>query len=244
MRIRDVMTRDVVSVLPQSTIADAVDLMVRTGVSGLPVIDETGTLVGIVSEGDLLRRPELGTQGPRARWFESLFRPGHLAEVYAHTHGRKVEEIMSPDVIVIDDGLRLEEAAALMEKHHVKRLPVLHNGKISGIISRADFVRALATFVRQPYEEAPVSDHKIKAAIEAELKAEPWAPVGTIDIVVKDGVVSLNGVITDETQRNAIRVIAENTDGVLQVHDHLSWIAPYTGFVVMSPEDEGKNRVV
>ncbi len=242
MRVKDVMTRKVAGISPQATIAEAVDLMVRMNVSGLPVIDATGTLVGMLSEGDLLRRPELGTQKAPANWLQSLFRPGHLAEVYTRTHGRKVEEIMTSDVITVDEGLRLEEAAALMEKHHVKRLPVIRDGQMTGIIARSDFVRALANFVRPSYEEAPVSDAKIKASIKAELKAETWAPVGMIDVEVKNAVVSLNGVISDESQRNAIRVIAENTEGVREVHDHLAWVTPYVGLVTLSPEDEAKGQ--
>ncbi|CAM5772939.1 hypothetical protein LMIY3S_04011 [Labrys miyagiensis] len=236
MRIADIMTRKVISVRPEATIGEAVDLMVNSRLSGLPVVGEDGTLVGVVTEGDFLRRPELGTNAPRAGWLSGLFRAGHFAEAYARTHGRHVSEIMTSDVVSIDEHARIEEGASLMEKHDIKRLPVLRDNKLVGIVSRADFVRALAGFVREPYEEQPVRDTAIKTAIMAELKAEPWAPVGTIDVVVKDGVVELNGVITDERQRKAVRVIAENTPGVQSVRDNMSWIEPMTGIVISTSE--------
>ncbi|MDQ0393310.1 CBS domain-containing protein [Labrys monachus] len=236
------MTRKVIGISPEATIADAVDLMVRSNVSGLPVVDASGALVGILSEGDLLRRPELGTQKPRAHWLECLFHSGKVAEAYAHTHGRVVEEIMTREPISIGEDMRLEEAVALMEGHGVKRLPVVREGKVVGIISRADFVRALASFVRQSYTDSLVGDRQIKAAIEAELRAEPWAPVGTVTIDVQDGVVELQGIITDETLRNAIRVLAENVEGVKTVHDRMTWVDPYSGISGPAPEEDAKGH--
>jgi CBS domain-containing protein len=240
MRVKDVMTRTVISVLPQATLAQTIDVMTRSNVSGLPVVGEDSSLVGIISEGDLLRRPEIGTEGPQAGWLESLFRPGHAAEAYAHSHGRHIYEIMTTKVVTALEDEPLEEAARRMEKHHVKRLPVIRDDKVVGIISRADFVRALAGFVRPSYEDQPVRDQDIQAAIEAELKAKPWAPVATINVQVKDGVVELNGVLTNETERNAVRVIAENADGVTAVHDNMSWVEPITGFVAPPPERSGE----
>ncbi|WP_413993409.1 CBS domain-containing protein [Labrys okinawensis] len=243
MLVKDVMTRKVISVQPQATLSQTIDVMMRWNVSGLPVVSEDGSLVGIISEGDLLRRPEIGTEGPRAGWLESLFRAGHAAEVYAHSHGRRVDEIMTTNVVTVREDDRLEDAARRMEKHGIKRLPVVRDDKIVGIISRADFVHVLAGFVRPAYEDQPVSDQTIKAAIEAELKAEPWAPADTVSVEVKDGVVDLNGVLTDEAQRNAVRIIAENTDGVTAVRDNLSWVEPITGFVAPPPGRNGEDPV-
>ena len=242
MRVKDVMTKNVVSVQPQATIAEAVDLMIRSHVSGLPVIDESGSLVGILSEGDLLRRSELGTQKAPATWLACLFHPGRLAEAYARTHGRRVDEIMSCDVATIDASALLEEAAAMMEERRVRRLPVVADEKVVGIVARADFVRALAGFVRQSYDEPLLTDGQIKERIEAELKAQPWAPVATVGINVENGVVLLSGILTDETQRQAVRIIAENVDGVRAVHDHMVWVEPYAGIVLTSPEDQAKDQ--
>ena len=237
MRVKDVMTRKVVSVLPRASVAEALDLMVRSHVSGLPVIDETASLVGMVSEGDFLRRSELGTEQPKLHWLKDLLLPGRAAKAYARTHGRHVDEIMSRDVATIEEDLRLEEAVALMERRHVKRLPVLTNDRVVGIITRADFVRELIEFVRESYDEPLTSDAEIKERIQAELHAQQWAPVASINILVKDGVVNLHGVLTDERERDAIRVIAENVGGVRQVHDHVIWVEGYSGTTLPSPED-------
>jgi CBS domain-containing protein len=238
MRVKDVMTRKVISVLPRASVAEALDLMVRSRVSGLPVIDETASLVGIVSEGDFLRRSELGTEDPRLHWLKDMFLPGQAAKAYARTHGRHVDEIMSRDVATIEEDLRLEEAVALMERRHVKRLPVLTNDRVVGIITRADFVRELIEFVRESYDEPLTSDAEIKERIQAELHTQQWAPAASIDILVKDGVVNLHGVLTDERERDAIHVIAENVSGVREVHDHIIWVGGYSGMTLSSPEDK------
>ena len=238
MRVRDTMSKGVVSVAPKAPITEALDIMVRSHLSGLPVIDEAGRLVGMVSEGDFLRRSELGSGKPPGSWLKGLLLPGQAAEAYARTHGRRVDEIMSGDVAAIEPNAGLDEAAALMEKRHVKRLPVVDEGKVVGIITRADFIRALVQFIRPAYEEPPVSDDAIKQRIDAELRAQPWAPVGSIGVAVKDGVVSFRGVLTDERQRNAIRAVAENIDAVRGVRDHMIWSDPFTATVLASPEDE------
>jgi CBS domain-containing protein len=242
MRVKDVMTKKVLSIFPQATVGEALDAMVRSHLSGLPVIDEAGSLVGVVSEGDFLRRGEIGTQKARPNWFADFFLPGKAAQAYAHTHGRRIDEIMSTDVATIGENAGLEEVVALMEKRRIKRLPVMADGKVIGIITRGDFVRTLALFVRQPYEEQLASDAEIIRDIEGELRAQKWAPVASIDIAVKSGVVSLYGGPTDERERNAIRVIAENVDGVTKVHDHMTWIGSYPGTILVSPEDEAKGR--
>jgi CBS domain-containing protein len=241
MRIKDVMTKSVVSVSTQATIAEAIRLMAHSKVSGLPVVDEAGTVVGVLSEGDLLRRIELGTL-KTPHWLDWLFRPGHLADAYKHTHGRKVEEIMSVDVCVIDGTLPLEAAVELMEARHVKRLPVMDGTKLVGIITRADFVRALASFVTQAHEGAATSDAEIRHRFLSELKKETWAPKGTIDVQVTNGVVQLRGTIFDERERDAIRVVAENVFGVRSVHDHLIWIDPMGMTVLQSVEDAAQAR--
>jgi CBS domain-containing protein len=227
MRVKDVMTKSVVRVLPETTVAEALDVMVRSHLSGLPVIDDSGSLVGVVSEADFLRRWEIGTQGNDPSRFECFFFPGDAAEAYARSHARRVDEIMSADVVTIGQNADLAEAAALMEKKRIKRLPVVVDGKVVGIVTRADFVRLLAEFVRRPYEEPPVSDFEIQERLEAELKGQAWAPLGSITIAVKDSVVTIGGVVTDERQHKAVRAAAENIYGVREVLDHISVTPPY-----------------
>jgi len=227
MRVKDIMTKGVVSVAPQSTVAQALDLMTRSHVSGLPVIDLSQALVGIISEADFLRRPEIGSLKRDAPWYESFFMPGRSAEIYAHTHGRRVDEVMNSDVATIGEDARLDEAIALMRTRRVKRLPVVDGGKVIGIVTRSDFVRALALFVRPSYEEELTTDAAIKRAIDDELRAQPWAPTASVEIEVKDGAVTLRGTLTDERERMAVRTVAENANGVLAVHDQMALVEPY-----------------
>ena len=236
MRVKDVMTTAIVSVSPDASIAEAIRRMAKSHVSGLPVMNASGQLVGVLSEGDLLRRIEMGTT-KKAHWLESLFRPGHLADVYKHTHGRKVEEVMSTDISSIDQNLPLESAVSLMEKRRIKRLPVVDGSNVVGIITRADFIRALASFVSETYEENATSDQEIRDAILKEVRNQSWAPKATLEVQVRNGVVELHGAITDERLRDAIKVAAENVAGAREVHDHLIWIDP-VGATVLQPRED------
>jgi CBS domain-containing protein len=242
MRVKDVMTKQVISVSPQTSIAEALDTMTRSRLSGLPVINDGGSLVGIVSEADFLRRGELGTAKPQGGWLETVFLPGRAAEIYARAHARRVDEIMSTDVASIEETASLGDAVKIMEKRRVKRLPVVSDDKVIGMIARADFIRALALLLRQPYEEALVSDAEIAKRIEKEMNAQKWAPVASIDVAVKDGVVTLRGYLTDERERNAIHALVENVEGVRGLHDHMVWSEPFSGMVTPSPEDAPKGN--
>jgi CBS domain-containing protein len=231
MKASDVMTREVVSVEPDSSILHAVRLMLQKRISGLPVIDGAGNLVGIVTEGDFLRRTETGTQRRRPRWIEFLIGPGKLADEYVHTSGRKVQEVMTPNVHTVSEDIPLEEVAHLMERHRIKRLPVMRGKTVVGIITRANLMRAL---VNVSHEVKPLSagDTAIRERLLSELNKQPWAPVAMIDVFVRDGVVTLSGAVTDERERRALRVAAENIPGVKKVVDQLVWVEPVSGMVV------------
>jgi CBS domain-containing protein len=240
MRVKDAMTRKVIGVSPQTTVAEALEIMTRSRLSGLPVIDETGSLVGIISEADFLRRAELGAAQPQVGWLETLFLPGRAAEIYTRAHAKRVEDIMSDEVATIGENASLGEAAALMEKRRIKRLPVVAGGKVIGMITRADFVHALAALVRQPYEEALVSDAEIGRRIAAEMRAQLWAPAASVDAVAQNGVVTLRGFLTDERERKAVHALVENIEGVREVRDHMVWVEPLSGLATPSPEDTPK----
>ena len=165
MRVKDVMTRQVVSVLPQATLAQAIDVMMRSNVSGLPVVGENGSCSASSAKAIYCAVRKLA-QKDRGQAGSNLFRPDHTAQAYAHSHGRRVDEIMTTNVVSVGEYERLEDAARLLQQHDIKRLPVIRDDKVVGIISRADFVRALAGFVRPSYEDQPVRDQAIKAAIE------------------------------------------------------------------------------
>ena len=230
MNAADIMTSNVISVEPNASIVHAIRLMLQHRISGLPVINTTGVLVGILTESDLLRRRETGTQRRRPRWLEFLIGPSRLAAEYVHASGRKVHEVMTPDVHTVGEETKLDEVVTLMERHRIKRLPVLKDKKLVGIVSRANLVRALAQLA---YAAKPIAadDDAIRTQLQAELKKQPWAPVALVDIMVSNGTVELWGTIMDDRQREALVVAAENIPGVKEVQDHLVWVEPGSGVV-------------
>jgi CBS domain-containing protein len=237
MNAADIMTRYILSVGPQSPIVEAIELMLDNHVSGLPVIDEVGQLVGILTEGDLLRRGETGTERHRPRWVEILMGPGRLASEYVRTHGRKVEEIMTRELVSVDPETPLDPIVELMERRRIKRVPVLEGEKLVGIVSRADFLRALARGL-EDHSAVAAGDEEIRGRILAELARVSWVPRDGVGITVENGVVDLNGVILDEKEREALRVAAENVPGVRAVEDHLVWVEPVSGTIVDAPPPE------
>ena len=237
MRATDIMTRDVITVGRDTTVAQAIRLMLDHRVSGLPVLDSDGKVVGILTEGDLLRRIETGTERHRPRWLEILMGPGRMATEYVRSHGRKVDEIMTRDLISAMQDTAIEEIVELMERRHIKRIPILQDELLVGIVSRADLLRAVA----QALEEQPsqiCGDEEIRERILAELAKAAWVPRDGFEIVVENGIVELNGVILEEKEREALRVAAENVPGVRAVEDHLVWIEPVSGTVINSPTEE------
>jgi len=237
MNASQVMTRNVETVSPDTPVQTAVELMLERGISGLPVTDASGALVGIVTEGDLLRRTEIGTQRKRPRWLEFLLGPGQMAEEYVRTAGHKVGEVMTAEVQSISEDTPLSDVVATMERHHIKRLPVVRDGKVVGIVSRANLLRALASLAAGTPAPKP-DDETIRQALLAELDRQPWAPLNTVSVIVRDGVVHLWGSIFDERQRAAIRVAAENIPGVAGLEDHLIWVEPISGMAITAPGDE------
>jgi CBS-domain-containing membrane protein len=201
----------------------------------VPVIDGAGHLVGIVTEGDFLRRAETGTQRRRPRWLEYLVGPGRLADEYTRSHGRKVHEIMTPDPVTVTEETPLEEVVRSMERRRIKRLPVMRRNEVVGIVTRANLVHALAGLAREAKPTA-ASDQAIRDRIVAELAGQSWAPAALINVTVKDGVVDLWGTITDERERAAIKVAAENAPGVKAVNDHLAWVDAMG--LVFGPSDQ------
>jgi CBS domain-containing protein len=234
MKASDVMTQQVVSVRPDASIDSAARLMLASRISGLPVIDERGDLVGIVTEGDFLRRVEAGTERKRPRWLELLLGPGRLAADYVHSHGRKIAEVMTRDPVSITEETPLDEVVRLMEKHRVKRLPVVQDGKVVGIVSRANLLHGLVSLAPETGERK--EDKAIRDGILSELEKQPWAPRALINVVVKDGVVELWGTIFDQRQRDALIVAAENVAGVKRVRDNLVWVEPASGMAVYAPD--------
>ena len=236
MKAADVMTRKVVSVGTEASVLEAIRLMLQNKISGLPVLDGEGLLVGIVTEGDFLRRAETGTQRKRPRWLEFLMGPGRLADEYVHSHGRKVAEIMTSDPVTIVEDAALDQVVRTMEEHRIKRLPVVRGRRVVGILSRANLLHALASVAGEMTEGAK-SDAEIRDRILAELAEQAWAPKNFTNPVVRNGVVELWGTIFDERERQAVRVVAENIAGVKAVNDHLVWVEPMSG-VSFEPQSD------
>jgi CBS domain-containing protein len=210
--------------------------MLQRRISGLPVVDANDDLVGVVTEGDFLRRTETGTERRRPRWLEFLASPGGRAGDYVHAHGRKVADVMSPDPVSVTEQTPVGDAVSLMEKHRIKRLPVLRGRKIVGIVSRADLLRALARAAAK-LPSPSTNDTAIRQAIFAELDKQSWVPHATINVAVANGVAELHGTILDERERHALRVAVENVPGVTEVHDELVWIEPISGMYLEAPAE-------
>jgi CBS domain-containing protein len=241
MKAKDIMTGAVVSIVSDATVLQAARLMLQHRISGLPVVDKDGNLVGVLSEGDFLRRSETHTERRRSRWLEFLMGAGHIAADYVHSHGNKVSEVMSASVKTVDENAGLDEVVSLMEKFHIKRVPVMRGRKMVGIITRSNLMHAVVTLGRVSSPGAQ-SDLAIRDKLLAGIRQQPWAPAATVDVVVHDGVVDLWGTIVDERQREALHVMTENIPGVIEVQDHLAWIEPLSGVVIESEQVPSQRR--
>jgi CBS domain-containing protein len=240
MRTHQIMTRKVITVGTATPIADAANIMLAKHVSGLPVVDETGKLVGIVSQGDFIRRAEIGTQRKRGRWLKFLLGPGTVASDFVHERGRKVGEIMTLDPCTVTEDATLEDVVQLMEHNNIKRLPVMRGDQLVGIVTRSNLLQAVAELARDVPDPTADDDH-IRNHIITSIEKADWAPFG-LSVLVRNGNVHLSGVITNEKARQAAIVAAENVSGVKKVHDHLCWVEPMSGMYLNSQEDEGLLR--
>jgi CBS domain-containing protein len=235
MNAKDVMTRDVVSIDPDSTVLQAARLMLQHHISGLPVIDSAGKLVGVLSEGDFLRRRETDTERRRSRWLEFLMGPGKIASEYTRSHGSKVSEVMTDEVQRVDENATLEDIVELMERRRIKRVPVVRGDKVVGIVTRSNLMHAMVSMARSA-PAAAGGDAAIREQLLTEMQKQKWAPAAMVNVVVQNGVVELWGAIIDDRQRNALKVAAENIPGVKGVKDHLVWVEPTSGMVI-EPQD-------
>jgi CBS domain-containing protein len=235
MKVRDVMSPRVISIAPDANVLEAIGLMLQKHISGLPVVDKSGTLVGVITEGDFLRRTETGTERKRPRWLEFLLGPRRMADEYVQAHARRVEEVMTREPVTITEDASLDDVVGIMERRRIKRLPVVRGTQVVGIVSRANLLHALASLSGAAASPAK-PDVAIREQLLAEFDKQTWAPVALIDVVVKDGVVELWGTITEEAQGEALKVCAENTPGVKSVVSHLTWIETMSGMVLSRPE--------
>ena len=227
MKAKDVMSTGVISVSESTTLEEAARTMLTHRISGLPVTGKDGSLVGMISEGDLLRRSELATERRRPKWLEFILGPGRLSAEYTHTHGRFVGEVMTRDVVSAAEDTELEDLVQTMQKRDIKRVPVTRDGRPIGIVSRADLLRALQGLLARGGAQPLPSDIAIRSAILSELETQTWTPKATVHVAVAGGDVTLSGCIFDDREREALRVLAENIPGVKSVTEDLVTIYPY-----------------
>jgi predicted transcriptional regulator len=226
MNAADVMVANVITVRSDTPVERIAETLLANRISAVPVLDADDKLVGIVSEGDLIHRVETGTERHRSWWLELLTNTDTLAHEFIKSHARQAADLMSHPVITVRPDTPLDELAALLDKHRIKRVPVVANGKLVGIVSRANLIQALIR--RRPDSGAgKVDDETLHANILAQLRQHPWWS-DDVNVVVRDGKVELWGIVETEAQRDAIRVAVEGVPGVrgisnnLAVDDHLS----------------------
>lgn len=221
-----VMTNNVISVPPEMPVQDIAKLLYTHRISGLPVVDADGCIVGIVSEGDLIRHVEAIGEQRRSWWLMLFSGESELARDYAKAHGRTARDVMTSKVITVDEATPLAEIAMILERHRIKRVPVLRCSKLVGIVARSNLLQALATAdVRKPVSS---DDSTIREKLTDELKAQPWVRLVMMNVVVENGIVHLFGFVRTEEERNAVCVAAQNVPGVKGVEDHLKrWTSTY-----------------
>jgi CBS domain-containing protein len=220
MQATDVMVRDVVTVRPDTDLAEAVKLLAEHDVSALPVIDAENNLVGILSEADLIHRVEIGTEKRRPWWLEAVTGASTLAAEFAKSHGEKVGEIMIPEVISVVEDTQLSEIAALLERKRIKRVPVTRDGKLVGIVSRSNLIQALASIVGRR-DQAVETDRQIRLELLSRLGRQPWTDFGSRNVTVGDHVVHLWGLVGSPEERKALLALAEGVSGVTRVCDEM-----------------------
>jgi CBS domain-containing protein len=220
MRASDIMTLNVVSCGPDTPINEIARRLFDRGISAMPVVDAENHVLGVVSEGDLMRRVELGTAG-RSWWLDLFASTDALAHDYVKTHGRTARSVMTRPAVVVEENAGIAEIAQLLDRCRIKRVPVVRDGRLVGIVSRADIMRGLIVAAKRWGQPRHVDDATIRTALLDEIKRLPFAGASWVNVVVDHGEVHLWGPVDSADQRAAIRVAAENAKGVSQVVDNL-----------------------
>jgi CBS domain-containing protein len=227
MQASDVMTTNVVTVGPDTRVGQIAALLLERRISGVPVVNADGRLVGIVTEGDLMRRPEIGTERRRGWWLRFFGDERARAEEYVRAHGSRAEQVMTRNVITVTEETPVSEIARLLEEHHIKRVPVVRDGRVVGIVSRANLLHGLATHLDPTPPVRPMDDRSLREAVLRALERDGWTAHGRLNVIVRNGVVEFWGLVDSDESRRAIRVAAENVPGVVAVKDNLGGIRPW-----------------
>jgi CBS domain-containing protein len=220
MQARDIMTTWVVTVGPDEPVTGIARTLTDHHISAVPVVGENGALLGIVSEGDLLRRPEIGTEKRAGLWWLNLWSdPSDLADDFTKAHGRTARDVMTAPAISVGPEAPLSEIAETLERNHIKRVPIVEGGRVVGLISRANIIREIASAGAVTID-SDADDEAIRRAVDKALSAQRWASYGTTSVTVKEGRVEFWGVVGSDSERAATRVLAEEIAGVSEVVDH------------------------
>ena len=220
MNAADVMVSKVITVRPDTSVREIAEILLANRISAVPVVDENDAPVGIVSEGDLIHRVETGTELHRSWWLEFLTGKNVLARDFVKSHARKAADVMTHPVIAVTPDTPLGELASLLEKHRIKRVPVVKDGRIVGIVSRANLVQALVSLGNVPAADAAVEDSALHDNLLAQLRLQPWW-TDHVNVIVRNGTVELWGVVESEAERDAIRIAVEVTPGVHKIANNL-----------------------
>ncbi len=227
MKANDVMTSTVMTVAPETPVPEIANLMLERRVSGLAVVDAKGVIVGVVSEGDLIRRPEIETDKARSRWLRFFLSEEDLARSYVKTHGLRAKDIMSQPAITVAPGAELAEVVRALDSQRIKRVFVVDRGRVVGVITRADLLRALQAREALAAKSVPMNDQEIRNRIlKAVKEQDEWASGTVINVQVADGVVHVWGSVEYESQRKALLLLVESVPGVKSVEPHLVHLRP------------------
>ena len=221
MNASDIMVSDVITVKSSSTVQEAAELLLRNRISAMPVMDDSGKLVGMISEGDLIRHADAGTAHERPSWLRLLMGREGLAAEFVKENSRTVADFMTREIVSAAPDTSVADIATLLERHRIKRVPIVQNGKMVGIVSRANLIQALAAFRNKVLPPQLVDDTALRERIVAKLKSEPWAKPSFVNVTVTDGAVDLWGIIDSPAEKQELRVAVQVTPGVKAVNDNV-----------------------
>jgi len=223
MKAKHVMVTTIIAVDPDLPVRAAANTLVQNRISAVPVVTCDGRLVGILSEGDLIRRVETGTERQRS-WLDVFFAGEKQAAEFVKAHGRKVADVMTRNVVTATPETPLRDIAGLFEKHRIKRVPIVEDGRVVGIVSRSDLLWAIASAPTVIEIRTPdATDDELRDDILSRLNAQSWAHPSQVNVVVQEGTVQLWGFVQSEAEHKAIRILAEETPGVRAINDHLGY---------------------
>jgi len=221
MKASDVMVTDVITAKADSNVYDVAQLLLTNRISAVPIVDDAGKLLGMVSEGDLLRRDEADTGHERSWWLKLLMGRELLAAEYLKEHSRGVDDVMTRGVISAEPDTPVADIATLLERYRIKRVPIVRDGKVVGIVSRANLIQALATLRTKATQPRSVADTELREKVVSRLKSEPWVRPSLVNVTVTDGIVDLWGIVGSSAEKHALRAAVEIIPGVKAVNDNV-----------------------